>query len=226
MSQNLDIIRRYRVQYLVILAGDHIYKMDYSRLLIDHVEKGAPCTVACLPVPRAEARDFDVLAVDANYRVVDFVEKPADPPEMPDQPDMALASMDIHVFDADYLYQWLEEDRRDDRSSHDFGKDILPRVTANGDACAHPFTLSCVRSAQPGQSTPYWRDVGTLDAYWCANLDLASVMPELNIYDREWPIRTAMPPAKFTQDRAGHFGVTLNSLVSGGCILFGTPLKH
>ncbi|AHF75457.1 Glucose-1-phosphate adenylyltransferase [Sodalis praecaptivus] len=229
VSQNLDIIRRYRAQYLVILAGDHIYKMDYSRLLIDHVEKGAPCTVACLPVPRAEARDFGVLAVDADYRVVDFVEKPADPPAMPSQPDMALASMGIYVFDADYLYQRLEEDRRDDCSSHDFGKDILPRVTANGDACAHPFTLSCVRSAQPGQSTPYWRDVGTLDAYWRANLDLASVMPELNIYDREWPIRTAMPampPAKFTQDRAGHSGVTLNSLVSGGCILSGTTLKH
>ncbi|OIV46671.1 glucose-1-phosphate adenylyltransferase [Sodalis sp. TME1] len=166
VSQNLDIIRRYRAQYLVILAGDHIYKMDYSRLLIDHVEKGAPCTVACLPVPRFEARDFGVLAVDADYRVVDFVEKPADPPAMP---------------------------------------------------------------GQPGQSTPYWRDVGTLDAYWRANLDLASVMPELNIYDREWPIRTAMPPmppAKFTQDCAGHSGVTLNSLVSGGCILSGTTLKH
>lgn len=224
VSQNLDIIRRYRAQYLVILAGDHIYKMDYSRLLIDHVEKGAPCTVACLPVPRVEARDFGVLAVDADYRVVDFVEKSADPTVMPGQPDKALASMGIYVFDADYLYQRLEEDRRDDRSSHDFGKDILHRVTADGDACA--FTLSCVRSAQSGQSTPYWRDVGTLDAYWRANVDLASVMPELNIYDREWPIRTAMPPAKFTQDRACHSGVTLNSLVSGGCILSGTILKH
>lgn len=229
VSQNLDIIRRYGAQYLVILAGDHIYKMDYSRLLIDHVEKGAPCTVACLPVPRAEARDYGVLAVDADYRVVDFVEKPADPPAMPGQPDQALASMGIYVFDADYLYRRLEQDRHDDQSSHDFGRDILPRVTADGDACAHTFTLSCVTSGQPVQGKPYWRDVGTWAAYWRANLDLASVTPELNIYDSAWPIRTAMPPlppAKFTQDCAGHSGVTLNSLVAGGCIVSGTHLKH
>ncbi|TCL05042.1 glucose-1-phosphate adenylyltransferase [Sodalis ligni] len=227
--QNLDIIRRYRAKYIVILAGDHIYKMDYSRLLIDHVEKGAKCTVACLPVPRHEGRDFGVMAVDDEYRVLDFVEKPADPPAMPGSPDQALASMGIYVFDADYLFQLLEEDMLIDNSNHDFGKDIIPKVTAAGEAWAHPFTLSCVSSAEDDSAPPYWRDVGTLDAYWRANLDLASVTPELDMYDQQWPIRTHMeplPPAKFVQDRAGNHGVTLNSLVSGGCILSGTHVMH
>ncbi|QWA11589.1 glucose-1-phosphate adenylyltransferase [Sodalis ligni] len=227
--QNLDIIRRYRAKYIVILAGDHIYKMDYSRLLIDHVEKGAKCTVACLPVPRHEGRDFGVMAVDDEYRVLDFVEKPADPPAMPGSPDQALASMGIYVFDADYLFQLLEEDMLIDSSNHDFGKDIIPKVTAAGEAWAHPFTLSCVSSAEDDSAPPYWRDVGTLDAYWRANLDLASVTPELDMYDQQWPIRTHMeplPPAKFVQDRAGNHGVTLNSLVSGGCILSGTHVMH
>ncbi len=227
--QNLDIIRRYRAKYIVILAGDHIYKMDYSRLLINHVEKGAKCTVACLPVNRPEARDFGVMAVDEAYRVLDFVEKPADPPAMPGAPDLALASMGIYVFDADYLFQLLEEDMLAENSSHDFGKDIIPKITAAGEAWAHPFTLSCVSSSEDNSAPPYWRDVGTLDAYWRANLDLASVTPELDMYDQNWPIRTHMeplPPAKFVQDRAGNHGVTLNSLVSGGCILSGTHIMH
>src|SRR5476649_216775 len=229
VSQNLDIIRRYRAKYIVILAGDHIYKMDYSRLLIDHVEKGAKCTVACLPVPRLEASDFGVMDVDEHYRVLSFVEKPADPPAMPGFPDLALASMGIYVFDADYLFQLLEEDMLADGSNHDFGKDIIPKITALGEAWAHPFTLSCVSSAEDSSAAPYWRDVGTLDAYWRANLDLASVMPELDMYDQNWPIRTHMeplPPAKFVQDRAGNHGVTLNSLVSGGCILSGAHVTH
>ena len=227
--QNLDIIRRYRAKYIVILAGDHIYKMDYSRLLIDHVEKKAKCTVACLPVSRHEARDFGVMAVDKDYRVLDFVEKPADPPAMPGEPDQALASMGIYVFDADYLFQLLEEDMQTEGSNHDFGKDIIPKITLAGEAWAHPFTLSCVSSADDDSSPPYWRDVGTLDAYWRANLDLASVTPELDMYDQQWPIRTHMeplPPAKFVQDRAGNHGVTLNSLVSGGCILSGARVTH
>jgi len=227
--QNLDIIRRYNAKYIVILAGDHIYKMDYSRLLIDHVEKGAKCTVACLPVDRMEARDFGVMGVDEHYRVKDFVEKPADPPAMPGFPDLALASMGIYVFDAEYLFQLLEEDMLLEGSNHDFGKDILPRITAAGEAWAHPFTLSCVSSAEDDSAPPYWRDVGTLYAYWRANLDLASVTTELDMYDKNWPIRTHMeplPPAKFVQDRAGNHGVTLNSLVSGGCILSGAHISH
>jgi glucose-1-phosphate adenylyltransferase len=167
--------------------------------------------------------------VDEHYRVKDFVEKPADPPAMPGFPDLALASMGIYVFDAEYLFQLLEEDMLLEGSNHDFGKDILPRITAAGEAWAHPFTLSCVSSAEDDSAPPYWRDVGTLYAYWRANLDLASVTPELDMYDKNWPIRTHMeplPPAKFVQDRAGNHGVTLNSLVSGGCILSGAHISH
>ncbi len=223
VTQNLDIIRRYRADFIVILAGDHIYKQDYSRMLIDHVKKGARCTVACLPVPISDASAFGVIAVDEEDRIVDFVEKPAHPPSMPDDPTQALASMGIYVFDADYLYALLEDDDTDPNSSHDFGKDILPRVTQAGEAFAHPFPLSCVQSDP--DSPVYWRDVGTLDAYWKANLDLASVTPELDMYDQRWPIRTHMeslPPAKFVQDRSGSHGMTLNSLVSGGCIISGS----
>lgn len=225
--QNLDIIRRYNAEYVVILAGDHIYKMDYSRMLIDHVEKGALCTVACIPVPRGEASEFGVMSVDDQGRIMAFLEKPADPPAMPDNPDMALASMGIYIFDAEYLFQLLEEDMSVLSSSHDFGKDLIPKITAQQAAWAHPFTLSCVTSNP--DLPPYWLDVGTLDAYWRANLDLASVTPELDMYDRAWPIRTHMeplPPAKFVQDRSGSHGMTMNSLVSGGCIVSGSVVVH
>ncbi|EHS2723821.1 TPA: glucose-1-phosphate adenylyltransferase [Salmonella enterica subsp. enterica serovar Paratyphi B] len=223
VTQNLDIIRRYKAEYVVILAGDHIYKQDYSRMLIDHVEKGARCTVACMPVPIKEATAFGVMAVDESDKIIDFVEKPANPPAMPGDASKALASMGIYVFDADYLYELLAADDKDDASSHDFGKDIIPKITREGMAYAHPFPLSCVQSDP--QAEPYWRDVGTLEAYWKANLDLASVTPELDMYDQNWPIRTHMeslPPAKFVQDRSGSHGMTLNSLVSGGCIISGS----
>jgi len=227
VTQNLDIIRRYNAQYIVILAGDHIYKMDYSRMLLDHAERGAKCTIACLPVPLAEATAFGVMAVDADNNVVDFVEKPATPPAMPGDADKALASMGIYVFNADYLYQLLEEDLLVENSSHDFGKDLLPKIVASGEAYAHSFTLSCVQNDENAE--PYWRDVGTLEAYWRANLDLASVTPELDMYDHEWPIRTHMeplPPAKFVQDRSGSHGMTMNSLVSGGCIISGSVVVN
>ncbi|MCX8958843.1 glucose-1-phosphate adenylyltransferase [Erwinia psidii] len=227
VTQNLDIIQRYRAKYIVILAGDHIYKMDYSRMLLDHVENDAKCTIACLPVPLAEASGFGVMAVNAHNRVVDFLEKPANPPSMPGDESQALASMGIYVFDAAYLYQLLEEDLADLQSKHDFGQDILPRVVARGEALAHSFSDSCVQS--DSTSSPYWRDVGTLEAYWKANLDLASVTPELDMYDRDWPIRTHMeplPPAKFVQDRSGSHGMTMNSLVSGGCIISGSVVVN
>ncbi|MEC5319148.1 glucose-1-phosphate adenylyltransferase [Brenneria populi subsp. brevivirga] len=227
VCQNLDIIRRYRAEYVVILAGDHIYKMDYSRMLIDHVEKGAECTVACLPVPLKEAGAFGVMSVDARHRILDFAEKPAQPAPMPDNPDMALASMGIYVFNAEYLYRLLEEDVCVTDSKHDFGQDLIPKIVAQGAAWAHPFTLSCVTSGDSAR--PYWRDVGTLEAYWQANLDLASVTPELDMYDRSWPIRSAiesLPPAKFVQDHSGSHGMTMNSLVSGGCIVSGSVVTH
>lgn len=227
VCQNLDIIRRYRAEYIVILAGDHIYKMDYSRLLMDHVEKQAQCTVACLPIPLKEASAFGIMSVDKQRRILSFDEKPEQPTPMPDDPEMALASMGIYVFNADYLYQLLQEDFSQPDSSHDFGKDLIPKIVAQRDAWAHPFSLSCVTTGEA--DCHYWRDVGTLEAYWRANLDLASVTPELDMYDRNWPIRSAMdqlPPAKFVQDRSGSHGMTMNSLVSGGGIVSGSVVTH
>ena len=227
VTQNLDIIRRYQAKYIVILAGDHIYKMDYSRMLLDHVENEAKCTIACLPVPLAEASAFGVMAVSDENKVVEFLEKPAEPPHMPGDPDQALASMGVYAFTADYLYELLEEDLKNPESNHDFGKDILPKIVATGEALAHSFSISCVQNDET--SPPYWRDVGTLEAYWKANLDLASVTPELDMYDRDWPIRTHMeplPPAKFVQDRSGSHGMTMNSLVSGGCIISGSVVVN
>ncbi|VFS59474.1 Glucose-1-phosphate adenylyltransferase [Leminorella grimontii] len=202
--QNLDIIRRYRAEYVVILAGDHIYKMDYSRMLLDHVEKGGQCTVACIAVPRSEASGFGVMDIAEDHRIVNFLEKPENPPAMPGDPEMSLASMGVYVFNAQYLYQLLEEESLNSETSHDFGKDLIPKAVSQGVAWAHPFDLSCVTSDV--NAKPYWRDVGTIDAYWSANLDLASVMPELDMYNTAWPIRTYMeplPPAKFVQDRSG-----------------------
>ncbi|SFR01106.1 MULTISPECIES: glucose-1-phosphate adenylyltransferase [unclassified Enterobacter] len=227
ITQNLDIIQRYKADYVLILAGDHIYKQDYSRMLIDHVEKGARCTVGCMPVPVEEASAFGVMAVDENHRIIDFVEKPTTPPTLPGDPSRSLASMGIYIFDADYLFEMLQQDDEDEQSSHDFGKDIIPKITQAGCASAHPFPLSCVQS--DSNAEPYWRDVGTLEAYWKANLDLASVTPELDIYDSNWPIRTyteSLPPAKFVQDRSGSYGMTMNSLVSGGCIISGSMVVH
>ncbi|MGL4860209.1 MAG: glucose-1-phosphate adenylyltransferase [Enterobacteriaceae bacterium] len=225
--QNLDIIRRYRAEYIVILAGDHVYKMDYSRMLLDHVEKGAKCSIACITMPRSEASAFGVMDIDEQQRILAFLEKPIDPPSIPGKPESSLVSMGIYVFNADYLYRILEEDEGDTTSSHDFGNDIIPKITASGEAWAHPFEISCVSSSS--EAAPYWRDVGTLEAYWSANLNLASVTPEFDIYDRNWPIRThveQLPPAKFVQDRSGSHGMTMNTLVSGGCIISGSVVLH
>ncbi|KAF0813113.1 Glucose-1-phosphate adenylyltransferase [Andreprevotia sp. IGB-42] len=221
--QNLDILRSYRPEYVVVLAGDHIYKQDYARMLVDHVLLGSDCTVACIEVPRMEATAFGVLHIDETRKISAFVEKPADPPAMPGRPQSALASMGVYVFNADYLYRLLEEDLADPASEHDFGKNIIPQIVKEGRAFAHPFSMSCVKSDPDAKD--YWRDVGTVDAYWEANLDLASVMPELDMYDQDWPIRTyqeQLPPAKFVQDHNGSHGMTLNSLVSGGCIVSGS----
>ncbi len=229
--QNLDILqtRSTRHDYVVVLAGDHIYKMDYSIMVMDHVRSGRGCTVGCIEVPRMEATAFGVMAIDADRNVVEFLEKPADPPAMPGHPELALASMGIYVFDAAYLYQLLEEDNANPASSHDFGKDIIPRAVAQGRALAHPFGMSCVtRGARGGDAPVYWRDVGTIDAFWAANLDLASITPELDIYDTDWPIWTyqrQLPPAKFVLDIDGHHGMTVNTIVSGGCIVSGSKVK-
>lgn len=220
--QNIDIIDGYGADYIVVLAGDHVYKMNYALMLADHVAKGRPCTVGCIEVPRAEASGFGVMAVDERYVITDFVEKPADPPAMPGRPDMALASMGIYVFDAQWLYAELARDMADPASSHDFGKDIIPRAVRSGQAVAHPFGLSCV-GTKPGEP-PYWRDVGTIDAYWDANLDLTATDPQLNLYDTGWPIWTyqaQLPPAKFVHNLDDRRGMAIESLVSGGCIVSG-----
>ena len=226
--QNLDIIRDSTpVEYIVVLAGDHVYKMDYSIMLEDHVDSGRGVTVGCIEVPRDEARAFGVMAVDERRNITAFVEKPADPPSMPGNPGMSLASMGIYVFTADYLYRLLEEDARDPDSSHDFGKDLIPRAVAEHQAFAHPFALSAI--ATPPFSGPYWRDVGTVDAYWAANLDLASTTPALNMYDKDWPIWTyqeQLPPAKFVHDLDGRRGEAINALVSGGCIVSGSTVRQ
>jgi glucose-1-phosphate adenylyltransferase len=225
--QNLDIIQSSHPQYVVVLAGDHVYKMDYSLMLEDHVAHGAACTVGCIEVPRAEASAFGVMAIDDTRKVTGFLEKPADPPSMPGKADVALASMGIYVFDAEYLYKVLEDDLANPASSHDFGKDVIPRIVAEGRALAHPFGMSCI--VNPNGAPPYWRDVGTIDAFWAANLDLASINPELDIYDTEWPIWTyqrQLPPAKFIPDRNGSHGLTVNTIVSGGCIISGAQVAN
>ena len=229
--QNLDIIQTRSTphDYVVVLAGDHVYKMDYSIMLTDHVAHGRGCTVGCIEVPRMEAVAFGVMAVDENRHITHFLEKPADPPPMPGKPDVALASMGIYIFDSEYLYQLLEEDNASPTSSHDFGKDIIPRAVAEGRAVAHPFGMSCVSRIQAGVTAQaYWRDVGTIDAFWAANLDLASITPELDIYDTDWPIWTyqrQLPPAKFVLDRDGKHGMTVNTIVSGGCIVSGSKVS-
>ncbi|MFM2055794.1 MAG: glucose-phosphate adenylyltransferase [Pseudomonadota bacterium] len=226
--QNLDIIRNSAPpEYIVVLAGDHIYKMDYSVMLEDHVANGKGVTVGCIEVPREEAKGFGVMAITEDRSIASFVEKPADPPPMPGNPELSLASMGIYIFSADYLYRLLEEDAADDSSSHDFGKDLIPKAVREGQALAHPFSMSAV--ANPPYSQAYWRDVGTVDAYWAANLDLASTTPELNMYDKDWPIWTyqeQLPPAKFVHNEDGRRGMALNSLVSGGCIVSGSTLSN
>jgi glucose-1-phosphate adenylyltransferase len=225
--QNLDIIDVHNVEYMIILAGDHIYKMDYEKMLQQHVEQGADVTIGCLEVPRMEATGFGVMHVDEADRVVAFVEKPQDPPGIPGNPDFALASMGIYVFSMKFLAGELIRDANDPNSSRDFGKDIIPYIVKHGKAVAHRFPKSCVRSAQ--EKSSYWRDVGTVDAYWEANIDLTDVVPELDLYDKDWPIWTfaeITPPAKFVHDIEGRRGQAVSSLVSGGCVVSGASLRR
>ena len=224
--QNLDILRARGADYVLILAGDHIYKQDYSVMLRQHIETGADLTVGCIEVPRHQARAFGVMHVDESGRIVGFLEKPADPPPMPGKPDRALASMGIYVFSADFLYDQLLRDAADPTSSRDFGKDLIPYIVPRGKAVAHRFEDSCIPN--PGAPEPYWRDVGTIDAYWEANLDLTAVTPALNLYDQDWPIFTyqeQLPPAKFVFDDDRRRGQAVDSLVSAGCIVSGSSVR-
>lgn len=225
--QNLDIIESYEPEFMIILAGDHIYKMDYELMLQQHVDTGADVTVGCLEVPRMEATGFGVMHVDDKDRIISFIEKPKDPPGMPDKPEMALASMGIYVFKTKFLAEELRRDASQKGSERDFGKNIIPHIVKNGKAYAHRFTRSCVRSENEGQS--YWRDVGTVDAYWEANIDLTDTVPALDLYDHTWPIWTyseLVAPAKFVHDEDGRRGKAVSSLVSGGCIISGSGVKN
>ena len=227
VTQNIDIVDSYGVKYIVVLAGDHIYKMDYEIMLRQHVDSGADVTIGCLTVPRAEASAFGVMAVDATGRVTEFLEKPADPPAMPGDPKHSLASMGIYVFDWAFLRDLLMRDAGDDNSSHDFGNDLIPDIVRNGKAMAHKFSDSCVKSGL--EVEPYWRDVGTIDAFWQANIDLTDFIPKLDLYDRSWPIWTyaeIVPPAKFIHDEDGRRGSAVSSLVSGDCIVSGSEVRN
>ncbi len=227
VTQNIDIVDSYDVDYVLILAGDHIYKMDYEVMLQQHVDAGADVTVGCLTVPREEATAFGVMAVDDSGRITSFLEKPADPPATPEDPTKALASMGIYVFDWKFLRERLLADAADPNSKHDFGGDIIPDIVKNGKAVAHRFDDSCVRHSPEAPS--YWRDVGTVDAFWRANIDLTDFNPDLDLWDKDWPIWTyseSVPPAKFIHDEENRRGSAVSSLVSGGCIISGTEIRN
>ena len=226
VTQNIDIVDSYGIDYIIILAGDHIYKMDYEVMLRQHVDSSADVTIGCLTVPRKEASAFGVMATDATGRITSFLEKPKDPPGTPDDPTKALASMGIYVFSWPFLREMLLKDHDDTASSHDFGMDLIPEIVKNGKAMAHRFDDSCVRA--PG-APAYWRDVGTVDAFWEANIDLTGFTPDLNLWDKTWPIWTyseSVPPAKFIHDEKDRRGIAVSSMVSGGCIISGTEVRN
>lgn len=222
--QNVDLMREGGAEYVLILAGDHIYKMDYGKMLATHVRSNADMTIACINVSLEEAQGFGVLAVNETDRVIEFAEKPKNPKPMPDDPSKAFASMGIYIFNAKFLYEQLIRDAHDPKSSHDFGGDIIPYLIKKYRVQAHRFTDSCVGAED---NNFYWRDVGTIDAYWEANMELTKVIPELNLYDRDWPIWTyqeQLPPAKFVFNSEGRRGIATDSLVSGGCLISGSSV--
>ena len=224
--QNLDILRNSSPEHVLILAGDHIYKMDYGQMLATHVHNKADMTVACVNVPLDEAKSFGIVGVDDEDRVVEFQEKPDRPNPLPGDASQALASMGIYVFNASFLYEQLIRDADDPHSRHDFGQDLIPYMIGKHRIYAHRFTESCVNATDGNY---YWRDVGTVDAYWEANMELTKVVPELNLYDSSWPIWTyqeQLPPAKFVFNDADRCGRAIDSLVSGGCIISGCSIKN
>jgi len=221
--QNLDIIRDHDPRYILVLGGDHVYKMDYGPLLAWHDEHGADITVACMKVTLEQARGFGVMHIDAGDRVVDFVEKPEHPPALPGEPGRALASMGVYVFDAEFLARVLAADAADPESSHDFGRDIIPAAVPRARVIAYPF-----RERGTGRLA-YWRDVGSVDSYWTANLELIGIEPEIDLYDEAWPIWTyhpPVPPAKFAIEDGESPGAAIESLVAGGCIVAGAEVRR
>jgi len=221
--QNLDIIRSHGPEYVLVLAGDHIYKMDYGPMIAQHVESQADMTVGCIEVPLARAREFGVMTVNAEGEVVRFAEKPREPEPVPGKTDAALASMGIYVFNTRFLYEQLIRDSDTPGSDHDFGKDIIPSVIGRYRVLVYPF-----HDVQTGKQS-YWRDVGTVDAFWESNLELTGVSPQLNLYDQNWPIWTyqeQLPPAKFVFDDDDRRGMAVDSMVSGGCVISGAVVRR
>ncbi|MCB1828634.1 MAG: glucose-1-phosphate adenylyltransferase, partial [Gammaproteobacteria bacterium] len=222
--QNLDIIRPHRPDYVLVLSGDHIYKMDYGTMLAFHTECGSDMTISCLEVPVEEAAGaYGVIEVDENSRVIGFEEKPKQPKCVPGRPDVCLASMGNYIFNTQFLFDQLILDADNKESEHDFGKNIIPGIIADYQVFAFPF-----RDLQTGKRA-YWRDVGTLEAFWEANMELLSVTPELNLYDSDWPILThqgQLPPAKFVFNDDGRRGMAVDSMVSGGCVVSGAKLDR
>jgi glucose-1-phosphate adenylyltransferase len=226
VTQNIDIVDSYNVDYVIILAGDHIYKMDYEIMLRQHFESQANVTVGCLTVPRADAAAFGVMATDKEGRITSFLEKPADPPGTPEDPSVSLASMGIYVFNWPYLRALLQKDALDPNSSNDFGNDLIPQIVETGKAMAHRFDESCVRA---DGCPAYWKDVGTVDAFWEAHIDMTNFVPELDLWDETWPIWTyneAVPPAKFIHNENGRRGMAISSMIAGGCIISGTEVRN
>lgn len=221
--QNLDIIRSHRPNYVLILAGDHIYKMDYGAMIAQHVETGADMTVGCIKTPITHASAFGIMTVDSDYKITKFTEKPQNPEPMPGHPDDALASMGIYVFNTDFLFEQLLKDSDTTSSSHDFGHDIIPNTIKNYQVHAYPYI------DPETNETGYWRDVGTVDSFWKSNIELISVTPELNLYDAEWPIWTyqeQLPPAKFVFDDDNRRGMAVDAMISGGCVVSGAHIKR
>ena len=221
--QNLEHLDFHAPEHVLVLAGDHIYKMDYGLMIAHHVDNGADITVGCVEVPVERAREFGVMRTDENYRVTGFVEKPERPEPIQNREGVVLASMGIYVFSHRFLREVLAADAADPESSHDFGRDIIP-----GSTCSHKVMSYVFQDAKTGVQH-YWRDVGNIDAFYEANLDLTFVEPELNLYDRKWPIWTYQaqaPPAKFVLDEDGRRGSAVNSVVSGGCIVSGATLRQ
>ncbi|MHB8414319.1 MAG: glucose-1-phosphate adenylyltransferase [Acidiferrobacteraceae bacterium] len=221
--QNLDIIRSHSPEYVLILAGDHVYKMDYGPMIASHVERGADLTIGCIEVPLGDARDFGVMETDSAGRVTRFIEKPEHPNPVSPDGTTALASMGIYVFTTEFLYEQLIKDADRTSSGHDFGRDIIPSVIG-----AHQVVAYSFQEPQTGRRA-YWRDVGTIDTYWQANMELIGLTPELNLYDAQWPIWTyqeQLPPAKFVFDHDGRRGMAVDSMVSGGCLISGASIRH
>ncbi len=227
VRQNMDFLERHDPQFVLVLAADHVYKMDYAKMIAEHVARAADVSIACVEVPLREASQLGIMEVDGSWHVTGFSEKPASPVPMPGRSDAALASMGVYVFNTAFLIEQLRRDDEDPQSSHDFGRNIIPQLVRLGArAYAHRFVDSCVNMSE---GKPYWRDVGSIDAFWEANLELTAVTPDLNLYDSEWPIWTyqeQLPPAKFVFDEDSRRGHVVDSLVAGGCIVSGAEVRR